>query len=747
MFKRLSLFLALILLCLSCGHDTSRDIHIIPAPRVLDLSRGHFTINKDTRIQCAVISDELMTIATRLADQLAERTGSRPEILTAMPSTAEKVIVLDLYPEQKLPDEAYFLDVRPDHITLAASTPTGLFYACQSLLQLLPLEDRSRPKVPCVHIQDEPRFAWRGMHLDVSRHFMDVETIKKYLDLLARYKMNVFHWHLTDDQGWRIEIDAYPKLTEIGAWRSGPDGKPYGGFYTKDQVRDIVAYAADRHITVVPEIELPGHCQAALAAYPELSCTGGPFEVSTRWGVHNDVFCAGKEETFEFLETVLLEVMELFPSDYIHIGGDEVPKERWAECPSCQQRILEEWLRDERELQSYFIQRISDFLSGHSRKLIGWEEILQGGIPEAATLQTWRREKTAVTAARKGHDVIMSYYENYYFNRSAFRTALHDVYEYEPIPEDLNRQEASHIIGGECALWTEYITMENLDEYMFPRLPAFAEAFWVDKDQKDFTRFYASLGVHQQRLEHQNIVFGPEAEPVGIHARFNAETNEFYVKLLPNHPALRLYYCFHDKVPTKYSNKYTKPLHFSHSGTFCAQAFLGDKPYGKPLRWKHLKHLALGIPAELEHAYHKKYTAGGDLALTDGIRGSDNFLDGCWQGFEGDDLIAIIDLGKIRPIQLIESSYLQKSGSWIFIPTEVSYFLSDDGVNFERVATLKAETSQHENAVTRETFTTRRSKTSARYVKVHAKNVGTCPDWHHGAGGKAWIFADEIVIQ
>lgn len=747
MLKYRSLILVLLLLFLSCDHYSSKDVHIIPAPQTIDLCRGDFTINEKTQIQCTVNDPDILDIAYQLANEIIDLDIADIKIAGSIDIPSENMIILDLDPDFNLNPEAYLLDISKEHIRLSAATSTGLFYAFQTLRQLLPTTSSEKIKIPCLHIQDAPYFTWRGMHLDVSRHFMDVTTIKKYIDLLAQYKMNVFHWHLTDDQGWRIEIKQYPKLTNIGAWRTGPDGQPYGGYYTQNEVRDIVEYAAKRYIQVVPEIELPGHCRAALAAYPELSCSGGPFNVSTSWGVHEDVFCAGKNETFIFLENVLTEIMDLFPSAYIHIGGDEVPKDRWENCPDCQRRISDEGLRNEFGLQSYFIGRISEFIRSNNRKVIGWEEILEGGISEGSTLQTWRRAKTAVTAAKMGHDVIMSHYKTCYFNRSAFRTPLHEIYEYNPIPLALTPDEARHIIGAECALWTEYVTQETLDEYMFPRLLAFAEVTWSDPDQKDFKAFYSALGKEKERLSDMGVTLGPEAEPIGIKAQYDPALKEFVVQLIPKHPDLDIYYCYDKKQPTRYGNRYTKPLRFSHSGTLCAQAFLDGHPYGKSLIWQHCCHLAQGIAPNLKYAFHPKYDAGGELGLTDGIKGSDNFLDGCWQGFEGNDLIATIDLGAEKPITYLESSYLQKTGSWIFMPETVEYSISSDGLNFERIAVIERSTSQHDTDVKIENFIYRPESISARFIKVKAKNVGTCPDWHHGAGGKAWIFADEIVIK
>jgi hexosaminidase len=384
-------------------------------------------------------------------------------------------------------------------------------------------------KVPSCEITDEPRFAYRGMHLDVGRHLFPVEYIKRYIDMIALHKMNTFHWHLTEDQGWRIEIKKYPKLTEVGAFRKETivghagkkpavyDGKPYGGFYTQEDIRDIVAYAKSKFITVIPEIEMPGHSLAALAAYPELSCTGGPFEVGTKWGVFDNVYCAGKEETFKFLEDVLTEVIALFPSQYIHIGGDECPKTKWAKCPLCQQRIRQEGLKDEKELQSYFIRRIEKFLISKGKRLIGWDEILEGGLAPEATVMSWRGTAGGIEAAKQGHDVIMSpnkyvYLDYYQCEPEGQPLAiggylpLELVYSFNPQFSELNANEQKHILGLQGNVWSEYLSTPQYMEYMtYPRMFAISEIGWTPASKKDFEDFLARFEVQRKRYDKLGI--------------------------------------------------------------------------------------------------------------------------------------------------------------------------------------------------------------------------------------------------
>jgi len=430
-------------------------------------------------------------------------------------------VTLRLEPAAEEPAGSYRLVADADSVRISAATAAGLFYGLQTLRQLVPLDGSGR--VPHLAIEDAPRFPYRGMHLDVGRHLFPVSFIKRYIDLLARYKLNVFHWHLTDDQGWRLEIRKYPRLTEVGAWRRETvagrqmnpyvgDGTPYGGYYTQDDVREVVAYAAARHVTVIPEIELPGHALAALAAYPELACTEGPFEVGTRWGVYDDVFCPS-ERTFAFLEDVLAEVLELFPSRYIHIGGDEVPKRRWKESALAQEVIRREGLKDEAGLQSWFVRRIEGFLRARGRRLIGWDEILEGGLAPEATVMSWRGMAGGIEAARQGHDVIMSpgshlYFDHYQGPRESEplaiggNTPLARVYAFEPVPPDLTDAQARHVLGAQANVWTEYITLPEQVEYMaLPRMLALAEVVWSPLARRDWADFAGRLPAQLARLD------------------------------------------------------------------------------------------------------------------------------------------------------------------------------------------------------------------------------------------------------
>jgi hexosaminidase len=450
-----------------------------------------------------------------------DRTGSEATLLVAAlqargyqaTDTGPATVTLEIEADgAAVAQEGYHLSVRRDGIHIRSAAKHGLFHGVQSLLQLLPAHAGESCTLPCVEIADAPRFRWRGMHLDVGRHFMSKAFIFRFLDLMARYKFNVFHWHLTEDQGWRIEIKRYPQLTEIGAWRM-ENGQRQGGYYTQDDVREIVSYAADRFITVVPEIEIPGHSMAALAAYPELSCTGGPFEVATTWGIKPDVYCAGNDRLFTFMEDVWSELFDLFPGPYAHIGGDECPKERWQACPKCQERIHLEGLRDEHGLQSYVIRRMEAFLRAHGRTLIGWDEILEGGLAPNSTVMSWRGMEGGIAAARAGHDVIMTPNSHCYFDMHQYHdpslprdfrwcTDLPYVYSFEPVPPGLTATEERHILGPQGCVWTEYMeTSARVEFQMLPRMCALAEVAWTPQALRNWDDFHARLQAHYDWFE------------------------------------------------------------------------------------------------------------------------------------------------------------------------------------------------------------------------------------------------------
>ncbi len=522
---RMKLKLLTVALVLTFPGLKAQIVPVIPRPAEIKASEGNFEITPETR----VIFDQSDKELTRIAQFLNNHFEKYYHFTLPVASDGKTGIRLVTDLSSKTGKEGYTMKADKKGIVITASAANGVFYGIQSLKQMLPVQVSEKITVPFVEIKDEPRLAWRGVMLDVGRHFFPVSYIKEFLDNMAMYKLNTFHWHLTEDQGWRIEIKKYPKLTELAHWRDETvlghardsktyDGIGYGGFYTQDQVKEIVKYAADRYITVVPEIEMPGHSTAALAAYPELGCTGGPYEVAKTWGVMKDVYCAGKEETFSFLQNVLDEVCELFPSTYIHVGGDECPKDAWKKCPACQKRIKDEGLADEHELQSYFIQRMEKHLMSKNKKLIGWDEILEGGLAPEATVMSWRGVKGGIEAAKQKHDVVMTPNSHMYFdyyqkeNHEGEPLAiggylpLEKVYSYEPVPEELNAEEANYIIGVQANVWTEYIANTNYLEYMsFPRVCALSEVAWSLKETKDFADFQKRMESEYSRLKMYGI--------------------------------------------------------------------------------------------------------------------------------------------------------------------------------------------------------------------------------------------------
>jgi hexosaminidase len=534
MKKTFCFILGIMLLVSGCKSevrtDSGKPLAIIPAPVSFTELSGNFAFTEKSRIILSPFNNETKLAADFLCQLVKNPTGWNPVVTEGKkPVKGSVFMTLDTAVRN---NEGYIFTVTPEKIIIQAKSAVGLFYAVQTLRQMMPVEVENQKvieginlTVPACYIKDEPRFVYRGMHLDVGRHMFPVEYIKRYIDMIAMHKMNTFHWHLTEDQGWRIEIKKYPKLTEIGAFRNETivghprkkpyifDGKRYGGFYTQDEVKEIVAYAASKFVTIIPEIEMPGHAMAALASYPELSCTGGPFEVFTRWGVVDDVYCAGKEETFNFLEDVLSEVINLFPGKYIHIGGDECPKARWEKCPLCQKRIKDEGLKDERELQSYFIQRIEKFLVSKGRKIIGWDEILEGGLAPEATVMSWRGTSGGIAAAKQKHDVIMTpdkyVYLNYYQCEPEGQPLaiggylpLERVYSYNPMPSELTPEEQKYILGIQGNVWTEYIPTPEQMEYMaFPRAFAIAETGWTPDRLKDLDDFLSRLEILKKRYD------------------------------------------------------------------------------------------------------------------------------------------------------------------------------------------------------------------------------------------------------
>jgi hexosaminidase len=660
--------------------------------------------------------------------------------------------------------EGYQLLIKPKHITIHGHDEVGVFYALQSLAQLIHVAN-GKASVPVCTIEDYPRFAYRGMHLDVSRHFFTVQTIKKWIDLLALYKINTFHWHLTDDQGWRIEIKKYPLLQSISAYRDETiighkrdsphqfDGKRYGGYYTQDEVKDVVKYAMQRHISIIPEIEMPGHALAALAAYPQLGCTGGPYKTATYWGIFDDVYCAGNEETFTFLQNVLDEVLPLFPSKYIHIGGDECPKTKWKTCPKCQQRIKDEHLKDEHQLQSYFIGRMEKYLNSKGRQIIGWDEILEGGLTPGATVMSWTGEEGGIAAAKQHHDAIMTpekyvyldYFQSLYPAEpiaGGGYTPLSKVYNYEPITKELTGDEAKYIKGVQANAWSEYMASETQAErQLFPRMLALAEVAWTDKANKNYNGFLKRLRYQHPMLQRLDInaanTFDEITGDIGTTA--NHQTS---LSLHTTLPGSKIFYTTNGSAPGIKSKVYSKPLTITSSGNIKAIVLSNGKQAGRVYEQSFSIHKAVGKTVTLVNQPKGTYNTGDISGLVNGVFGNKLYNDGQWYGFNGDDLDATIDLGSVQAISKIGINILKYHWQKMWEPTLLTFEASTDGKNFTDVY---RQTEFNDNGINAVRATIK--PMHARYVRVKGINKGTIPPGEYIAGAKAWLLVDEIIVE
>ncbi len=715
------------------------DISIIPQPKRIERGEGAFALDKATSIQ-APVGRRTAEIVRFFADNLKEQTG-----ITLAKSGVGSRIVFRI-DKTIAGEEGYRIVVSNRRINVAARTDKGLFWAVQTLRQLIPAGNAQAVAIPAVTIEDEPEFSYRGHMLDVGRHLFPVEFIKRQIDLLSYYKINTFRWHLTEDQGWRIEIKKYPNLTKVGAWRTEADGTRYGGFYTQDQIRDVVEYARIRNIAVIPEIEMPGHSMAALAAYPEFSCRMKPIEVTPEWGVHKDVFCAGNDGTFTFLQDVLDEVIALFPSAYIHIGGDEVPKDRWRECPKCQLRIKNEGLKDEHELQSYFIKRIHSYLAKKGKTLIGWDEILEGGADKNAVIEVWRGDAEAAKALANGNRVIMA--GPFYFDTPLQSKTLKDVYQTDLLSLPQYRENRKLLLGAEAPLWTERVTTVNAESKLYPRLQAFAEITWTGK-RGDLDEFKRRMAEHYRYLDALAVAYGPEDKAVANYKiSFDAAKRVWRLDAAGGFDDIVFCYTTDGSEPSADSAAFKNSIEFTRPSAIKAAPFRRGRKYELSKPFTFVANKALGKPVKFANPVDKRYNKAGEMALTDGILGSGDFSDGIWAGWQGADLDATIDLGERSSINSIAANFMQQSGSWIVLPRTVTFYSSDDGENWTELQNTetKADAMDMSSAIRTIRFASERP-ISARFVRVKAVQFGKLPPGHNGAGGDSWIFADEIIIK
>lgn len=764
---------SLLLMTILFANAQSGLYQIIPQPQTMIPAQGIFELNSETKV---IANDVCLPEATLFVNWLNKATGRNYVIekSTSMPASnfiffsANKVFQeMAAQPSVKLPGDlntlkvdqnegAYKIIIDQRGVMITAVYSTGIFYATQSLKQMLPpAAENGLLRLPYqltgVRISDAPKFAHRGLLLDCCRHFMSVDFIKKYIDLLGYYKMNVLHWHLTEDQGWRIQIDKYPLLTEVGAWRTEADGSRYGGFYSKDEIREIVAYAQKRHVTIIPEIELPGHSCAAIAAYPELSCTKEKIEVENEWGVFKDIYCAGDENTFVFLENVLLEVCELFPSSYIHIGGDEAPKFRWERCERCQKRIAEEHLKDEAELQTYFIERIATFLATKGKKIIGWDEILEGGIPEDAAIQSWRGMEGGKNAAIAGHDVVMSPTSHCYFDYGLASTDLREVYSFDPIPSGLSGIQSAHIIGGECNMWSEHTPQPLVDGMLFPRLLAMSEVLWTYPKERKFDLFYERVNTHYNRLEALHVDFGFPAVPVKLESVALA-VRKIQITPVKSFDGVSVSYQLHKNPDVSFtpSDKYipfTDAILIDEPARLICKASFQGKNYREDLVRSFDPHLGVSKPLQLSYELSPYYPGGGANGLADGNLGSTNFRDGFWQAVAGQNMEVVLDLGRSQTISSVSSNWFHYANAWIFRPSHVTYLMSENGKDWEELKDIATAIPEQTSGELIIPFIFSFEKRNARYIKMIAYNNGPCPAWHDAPGEPSWLFCDELIVR
>lgn len=743
-------------------------IAIIPAPEELIEGTGNFHLQEGMQINIPIDEGFWAKPAQYFSDRIRIATGYALEI-----GQKTKSAITFEADESLVKQEAYHLSVRKDGITIKASHPQGAFYGVQTLLQLLPSgvfaadQQLTLPlSIPQVEIEDAPRFEYRGMHLDVGRHFYNTEEVKRFIDLMALHKYNTFHWHLTEDQGWRIEIKKYPKLTEVGGFRKETlvghysdqphkfDGKGYGGFYTQEEVKEIIAYAQDRFITIIPEIELPGHAQAAIAAYPELGCKEETLEVMTLWGVSENVYCP-TEYTFNFLEDVIDEVAKLFPSEYFHIGGDECPKRQWEESAFCQQLISEQGLKDEYELQSYFIKRVEKMLEARGKRLIGWDEILEGGLAPNATVMSWRSMAGGVEAAKEGHDVIMTptshCYLDYYQSQNANEPLaiggylpIEKVYEFEPIPEGIPADKQHHIIGGQANIWTEYIANQDQLDYMtYPRACAMAEALWSTKAQRDFQGFSERLIEHFPRLAAYGVQAADRVfDPLGD---IQSENGVVKVSLSTLNPDHALTYTLDGTEPTIESSSYQDPIEITKTSTIKAANFVNSRQQGGTWEGYVQIHKALGSSISLAEPPAEKYNEGGKNALINGVFGSPRrFSDKEWLGFNDVSFEAVIDLGSPKELEEVSCRFFQDNNSWIYLPKGMKVFTSKDGKTYQEAGATNSIMSDQKIANPKMAI---EAEGAVQYVKIVAEKYGLIPEGRPGGGQPAWLFVGEIIVD
>lgn len=726
------------------------EISIIPEPQHMEAGQGSYQLDANTGID-APGDPRVREIVTFLRDAVRDQTDVR-----LSESKHAHGIVLAIDPTVK-GDEAYRLSVTSRGVIIQASSDQGLFWGVQTLRQLLPLTHGTSAAIPAVRIEDAPAFAYRGFMLDVGRHFYPVSFIKKQLDLLSYYKINTFHWHLTEDQGWRLQINRYPKLTEVGAWRTEADGSRYGGYYTQSEARDVVEYARLRNITVIPEIEMPGHSTAALASYPELSCTQQPLTVPTTWGVFKDIYCVGNPYTFTFLQHALDEVMALFPSPYVHIGGDEAPKDRWKACDTCQALMHEQGLKDEEGLQSYFIKRMQNYVADKGKTMIGWDEILEGGADKNAIVEVWRMwlgNSVMRKALLNGNRIIMS--GPFYLDSPLDVLTVKSIYQTDITrpnapstqdDEDIFAAHRAQILGGEAPLWSERANPYNAESKLYPRLLALAENLWTGKhDDAAYADFEQRLQANYRWLDAQKVAYGPEDKRVASYAvTHDASHGAWQLHARRGFDDLRNHYTVNGAEPTTQSPSFDDTVTIPHAGTLKVTPFRKGLRYDNAAVFTLVDNLASGHPITFAQPAAQDYASGD--ALTDGVIGSTDFHDGRWVAWHDSDLQATIDLQAAMAIHTIDAGFLFEPNSCILLPEQITYEASSDGQHwtslYSNTLSVDLATPAHKQSLR---FHSEQGVT-ARYLRIRATLPKTVPAAFPNGAKDIWLFADEVLVQ
>ena len=773
--KKTFIILSVLLAAAACAPKNVQTINVVPYPNDVQVKPGGFCVAGAGVKYDAAADERTKSLIDAFVQQLSLVTGVESAVSE---TNGEIAFILDA----EMPHEAYTLNVTKKGVEVKASGLNGFNYAIQTIKQMLPVEVFGKAAaadkewtLPCVKINDAPRFGYRGLHMDVSRHFFDMDEVKRYLDIMEVHKLNTLHWHITDDQGWRLEIKKYPRLTEVGAVRKQTlvghlfdsevyDGTPYGEgcYFTQEQVREILDYAAGKGITVIPEIDLPGHMLAALAAYPELGCTGGPYDVWGKWGVADDVLCVGKEKTMQFLEDVLTEVCELFPAEYVHIGGDECPKVRWEKCPHCQAKIAELGLKDddrfqaEHYLQGYVTSRMEKFLAEKGKKLIGWDEILEGELAPNATVMSWRGVAGGLQAVRMGHDAIMTpntfFYLDYYQSLDKENEPLaiggylpvEKCYSYEPAVEGMTEEEKAHILGVQANLWTEYIaTPDHLHYMLLPRLAALAEVQWCQPEVKSWERFLDSADEFCGIYDIMGYKYGDHL----FDTRGVCETGDGVSVVLEAQGETPIRYTLDESEPTVDSPLYTEPVKITESCTLKARSERGGQMSGRTFEKSFTAHKAMGRPVEIITTTHPNYTFNCPDLLTDGLVGEGPYNSGDFAGWYNQPFEVVADMGGEEYSEVTLSTIVFKY-DWIMNPTSFTILTSEDGKNFTEVAHMDIEcVGQMDDANGCQDYTLTFGQTSAKYLKVIAGCCTSLPEWHPGAGHPAFLFVDEVIVK